>query len=269
LSGTDQLYRQYQLEKETAWKNRKEQLTAIWDKQKTLISLTAASAKVNFPKNIPYHVKHELRLQAQNAANARIAEIRREMSQARSAINARNKMPGYIDWLKREAENGNIPAIYALRKRGAAAPALVNMTARDLRDTRLIAAKIAHVSGRGTLFYKVGQDVFRDNGSHVSLKRDVSDAGVLSALRIAMVKFNNQPLAVNGTDAFKSRCIEIATREAIPITFSDPDMERTRQSRIQGAQSRFVRGEPAPSCKNGKSHEPSKPADEKPHGPER
>ncbi len=135
--------------------------------------------------------------------------------------------------MKREAEQGNIPAIYALRKRGAVTPALVNITARDLRNTRLIASKIAHVTGRGTLFYRSGQDVFRDNGSHVSVKRDVSDAGMQAALRIAMAKFNGQPLTVNGTDEFKKRCVAVAAREKLPLIFSDIVLEQKRQKALQ------------------------------------
>jgi hypothetical protein len=192
-----------------------------------------ASAKLNLPGAASYHLKKRLRLEARNTANARIAELRRAMAKERASIKARYKALGYIEWLKREAERGNIPAIYALRKRGAVAPALVNITARDLRDAKLIAAKIAHVTGRGTLFYKVGQDVFRDNGTHVSLKREVGDAGIESALRIAMAKFKGQSLTVNGTREFKERCIEVAAIANLPITFSDAHMEKIRLKRVQ------------------------------------
>jgi hypothetical protein len=151
------------------------------------------------------------------------------MTAKQAEIQTRHKPLGYIEWLKREAERGNVPAIYALRKRGAVAPALINITARDLRNTRLIASKISHVTGRGTLFYRSGQDVFRDNGSHVSVKRNVSDAGIQAALRIAMVKFNGQPLAVSGTDEFKERCVRVAAKEGLSLAFTDPVMEKARQ----------------------------------------
>ncbi len=101
-------------------------------------------------------------MRIRNAVNDRIARIRRDMAEARREIRDKHKARGFVEWLKREAEHGNISAIYALRKRGGAvAPALVNITARDLRDAKLIASKIAHVTGRGTLFYRAGEDVFR------------------------------------------------------------------------------------------------------------
>ena len=153
----------------------------------------------------------------------------------------RHKALGYLEWLKRQAESGNVPAIYALRTRGVASPGLVNITARDLHDAKLIAAKIAHVTGRGTLFYKVGRDVFRDNGSHILAKRDMSDDGMVSALRIAMAKFNGQPLTVNGTDKFKRRCVEAAIEARLPITFSDSRMESIRHQHIMSASVQYWR----------------------------
>ena len=100
-------------------------------------------------------------MRIRNAVNDRIARIRRDMAEARREIRDKHKARGFVEWLKREAEHGNISAIYALRKRGSVTPALVNITARDLRDAKLIASKIAHVTGRGTLFYRAGEDVFR------------------------------------------------------------------------------------------------------------
>jgi hypothetical protein len=229
--GTSQLYQQYKQANEAAEQKRKTELATLWEQQKQTMQRIAATAKLNLPKAASYHLKRNLRLQARNAANAAIADVRRTMTAKRQEISARHKPLGYIEWLKREAEHGNIPAIYALRKRGAVAPALINITARDLRDIKLIAAKIVHVTGRGTLFYRAGQDVFRDNGSHVSVKRDVSDAGIHSALLIAMAKFNGQPLAVNGTDEFKERCVMVAAREGLVLAFSDPALERERQNR--------------------------------------
>lgn len=233
LTETDSLYQQYQREKESAWKEQKMRLAATWDNQKQIMRHIAASARLNLPKATAPHLKRKLRLQARASARAAIADVRRSMSKKREEIKHRHKPLGYIEWLKQEAERGTVPAIYALRKRGAVAPALINITARGLRDAKLVAAKIAHVTGRGTLFYRVGQDVFRDNGSHVSLKHGVSDAGIQSALRIAMAKFNGQSLTVNGSDEFKKRCIEVAARERLPLTFSNPSMEQQRTQRLQ------------------------------------
>ena len=233
------LYEQYQREKESTWKERKAQLSAVWDKQKTRTRHIVALAKLYLPRAASYHLKKRLRLEARNIANARIVELRRAMAKERADIKARHKALGYLEWLKRQAESGNVSAIYALRKRGAVAPALVNITARDLQNTKIIAAKVAYVTGRGTLFYKVGQDVFRDNGSHVSVKRDASDDGLASALRIAMAKFNDQPLTINGTDEFKRRCVDTAIRENLPFTFSDVWLEKERQERRRVAMRRI------------------------------
>ena len=51
------------------------------------------------------------------------------------------------------------------------------------------------------------------------------------ALRIAMAKFNGQPLMINGMDKFKGRCIDAAIRTLLPVTFSDAAMEKTDRDR--------------------------------------
>lgn len=66
----------------------------------------------------------------------------------------------------------------------------------------------------------------------MSLKREVSDAGIQVALRIAMAKFNGQPLTVNGTNEFKERCIEAAVRADLPVVFADVKMEKARLERL-------------------------------------
>ncbi len=233
ISGTSQLYQQYRQKNDAVKQERKAQLATLWEQQKQAMKRIAATAKLNLPRAASSHLKRTLRIQARNTANAAIANVRRLMSQKRQEIRNQHKTFSYIEWLKREAEQGNIPAIYALRKRGAVAPAFVNITARDMRSTRLIAAKIAHVTGRGTLFYRVGEEIFRDNGSHISLKRDVSDVGIQAALHIAMAKFNGQPLTVNGTEEFKGRCLRVVVKENLNLAFSDPDMEQKRKNLIQ------------------------------------
>jgi hypothetical protein len=234
--GTSQFYQQYQQANATARQKRKTELATLWEQQKQTMQRIAATAKLELPKAASHHLKRNLRLQARNTANAAIANVRRSMIQKRQEIRNRHKPLSYIEWLKLEAMRGNAPAIYALWKRGAVTPALVNITACDLRDTRLIAAKIAHVTGRGTLFYRAGEDVFRDTGSHVSVKRDVSDAGIQAALRIAMAKFSGQPLTVNGTEEFKERCIMVAEAAGLSLTFSDVQMEKVRFGLLQPVQ---------------------------------
>ncbi len=246
LAGTSQLYQQYLTEKETAWKDQKAQLAAVWDEQKQIMRRIAASEKLDLPRAVPYHRKRLLRLQARNSANAAIADVRRSMGKRRSEIKARHKPLGYIEWLKREAERGNIPAIYALRRRGSVAPAVINITARDLRSVTVIASKISHVTGRGTLFYRTGEDIFRDNGNHLSLKKDITEQGVKAALMIAMTKFNGQPLAVNGSDELKAHCINVAAKAGLDLSFADPDMERERQKRVLPDSSRDAPSRTAP-----------------------
>jgi hypothetical protein len=228
LTGTSNLYQQYLESKRATTQTRKVELAALWEKQKHTIQAVMDASKLNLPTAAGTSVKRALRKRVREAVKVRIARIRHDMAKTRAEIKAKYKTRGFVEWLKLEAERGNVPAIYALRKRGAVAPALVNITARDLRDANLIAGKIAHVTGRGTLFYKAGDDVFRDNGSHLFLQKDISDQGVKAALMIAMTKFDGHSLVVNGSAELKAKCIEIAVREGLAITFSDTEMEQRR-----------------------------------------
>ncbi len=48
---------------------------------------------------------------------------------------------------------------------------------------------------------------------------------------IAMTKFSGQPLMFNGSDDFRAKCVEVAAKEGLSLTFADPGMERERQKR--------------------------------------
>lgn len=233
LTGTSNLYRQYLESKRATAQTRKAELAALWEKQKHTIQAVMNASKLNLPTAAGTSVKRALRKRVREAVTIRIARIRHDMAKTRAEIKAKHKARGFVEWLKLEAERGNIPAIYALRKRGAAAPALVNITAHDLRDVNLIAGKIAHITGRGTLFYKTGDDVFRDTGSHLSLKKEITDHGVKAALMIAMAKFSGQNLVVNGPAELKIKCVEVAVQKGLCLAFADPEMERERQKYAQ------------------------------------
>jgi hypothetical protein len=115
------------------------------------------------------------------------------------------------------------------------------------------------------LFYKAGEDVFRDSGSHLSIKKEVSDQGVKAALMIAMTKFNGQPLVFNGSDELRAKCVEVAVREGLRLTFADPGMERERQGRLmpnresapRPALTSANREKPEERGRNGPHHEPA------------
>lgn len=240
VTASHDLYQQYLAAKHATSEAKTSEFVALWEKQRRLMREVREAGNIRLPAAIGKFRMRSLRRQMREAVKAGISRIRRDMAKLRAEIKAKYKTRSFIEWLKLEAEQGNVPAIYALRKRGAVAPALVNITARDLRDAQIISGKIAHVTGRGTLFYRAGGDIFRDNGSHLSLKKEVSDEGVKAALMIAMAKFGGQPLAVNGSDKLKAKCIEVSAREGMRLAFADPVMEQARRERVRLLERRDV-----------------------------
>ncbi len=159
-----------------------------------------------------------------------ITEIQSQYREKRDEVYKATRTTGYVDWLKREAAGGNVRAISALRAKGEVAPGLIS--SRQMQYAKIVAEKIAGVTGRGTLFYKAGEDVYRDDGKNISVKEGITDIGIKNALIIAGAKFN-APLTLGGTDDFKRRCVEVASRERLQVTFDDPTLETARQKSVK------------------------------------
>jgi hypothetical protein len=166
-----------------------------------------------------------------------------EFKERRNEILKRNRKMGYVDWLKAQARAGNVRAIFTLRGKGEVAPEVISISSRDLADAKAIAAKIEGVTGRGTLFYAAGKDVFRDDGKNLSLRSGVSDEGIRKALIIARSKFNNAPLTLEGTEEFMLRCAEIAKRGKLDITFANPRLDSIRRAASAAARSAAARND--------------------------
>ncbi len=161
-----------------------------------------------------------------------VTEIQSQYRAKRDEVYKATRTTGYVDWLKREAAGGNVRAISALRAKGEVAPGLITISSRQMQYAKIVAEKIAGVTGRGTLFYKAGEDVYRDDGKNISVKEGITDTGIKNALIIAGAKFN-APLTLGGTDDFKRRCVEVASRERLQLTFDDPTLETVRQKSVK------------------------------------
>lgn len=48
------------------------------------------------------------------------------------------------------------------------------------------------------------------------------------ALSLAVDRYGDQPLAITGSETFKSALVDVAIERRVQVTFSDPDMERAR-----------------------------------------
>lgn len=227
------LYGEYAKIRDAAAAARKTALAALREEQGKAVQAAKAKARITVNAHPMEFLRTDrlsnyLRRQEERKASDKVFA---EFCEKRDRVYAATKTIGYVDWLKIKAEQGDTRAITTLRARGETAPALISITAKQMKYAKIVAQKIAAVTSKGTLFYKVGEDVYRDNGKHLSLKTGVTDEGIKNALLLAASKFA-APLTLNGADDFKARCVEVAVRERLPVTFDDKALEAKRKGAI-------------------------------------
>ncbi len=147
-----------------------------------------------------------------------------------AAITARDTRLTWADWLRQQALAGDQEALRTLRARDASR-GLTGDTIAAV-GTRLVNAVVGanqdHITKQGTIIYRVGFSAVRDDGTRLQVSREVTNDGIDAALRLAIQKYGTT-IAVSGSDAFKTRVIEVAARSRLTIRFDDPTLEYQRQ----------------------------------------
>jgi hypothetical protein len=135
----------------------------------------------------------------------------------------------WIDWLCREATQGDKDALAALRARVVALGLQGNtVSARggELKRTGIKADQDG-LTKKGTLIYCVGASAVRDDGERLKVSRGATREGLEAALRLAMERYGNQ-ITVNGSANFKADIVKVAADTHLALTFTDSALERQR-----------------------------------------
>jgi len=141
----------------------------------------------------------------------------------------------WADWLKQEATQGNAEALAALRARDAAQGLKGNTIEGQGRPRPGHAPVVDNITKQGTIIYRAGLSAVRDDGDRLQVSREADRDGVQAALRMAMEKYGER-ITVTGSPEFKAQIIRVAADAQLPITFTDPGLERRRLALIeQGA----------------------------------
>ena len=94
---------------------------------------------------------------------------------------------------------------------------------------------VDNITKQGTIIYRAGLSAVRDDGDRLQVSREADRDGVQAALRMAMEKYGER-ITVTGSPEFKAQIIRAAADAQLPITFTDPGLERRRLALIeQGA----------------------------------
>jgi hypothetical protein len=162
------------------------------------------------------------------ARSEEIAAIKRLYRRERQAINQQHRRCQWADWLRREADMGDLDALAALRGRrqaGGLTGDAVTGDSLSLRPTR----PNGHdsVTRKGTIIYHVSGSAIRDDGDRLKVSLGADQATVLSAVRMAVARYGNR-IAINGSDAFKEQVVIGAVATRLPVTFVDAALEQRR-----------------------------------------
>ena len=179
--------------------------------------------------------KKLLYAQVSASLGADLDAIRKHYDQERAKHYQGFQRQPWADWLKQQATQGNAEALAALRARDAAQGLKGNTIEGQGRPRPGHAPIVDNITKQGTIIYRAGLSAVRDDGDRLQVSREADRDGVQAALRMAMEKYGER-ITVTGSPEFKAQIIRVAADAQLPITFTDPGLERRRLALIeQGA----------------------------------
>lgn len=157
-----------------------------------------------------------------------IAAIKKLYRCERQAIDRQHRRAQWTDWLRREAEMGDLQALAALRGRNRQGGVTGNAVTGDVASN-LPVRPAGHdsITRKGTIIYCVGASAIRDDGARLKVSRGADQAAMRCALRMAVARYGNR-ITVNGSDVFKEQIVMAAVADELRVTFADPALEQRR-----------------------------------------
>lgn len=178
--------------------------------------------------------KRILYTQASRQFKARLKSIGEDYARERERIIDQHQRRTWADWLKAEAMKGDKDALAALRARAAVAENLHGVTVQGQGTPAGAGAApdIDTVTKAGTVLYRAGNSAVRDDGRRLQVSRDADQKAIHAALQLARQQYGDR-ISVSGSAAFRTAVVHAAVDMSLPITFTDPGLERHRQALMQ------------------------------------
>jgi hypothetical protein len=170
-----------------------------------------------------------------HALGEEITAIKRLYRCERQAIDRQHRRAQWTDWLRREAEMGDLQALAALRGCNRQGGLIGNAVTGDGASNRPVRPG-GHdsITRKGTIIYRAGASAIRDDGARLKVSRGADQAAMRCALRMAVARYGNR-IAVNGSDAFKEQILMTAVADELRITFADPALEQRRSELVHAS----------------------------------
>ncbi|MDZ5459306.1 TraI/MobA(P) family conjugative relaxase [Azohydromonas lata] len=234
---TTELFARYQRERDSAYETRVAELAAAKRSKDLAVEnahrvyrLHAATLRVVDGRGID---KRLLYAQASRNLKNKLREIHEDYGRQRQRIVAAHGRRAWADWLKSQATKGDAEALAALRARSEAEN-LHGATIRAAGQATGVGAApdIDTVTKAGTVVYRTGSSAVRDDGQRLQVSREADKEAVRAALRLARQQYGDR-ITVTGSIQFKAAVVRAAVDLGLPITFTDPGLERHRQVLMQ------------------------------------
>jgi len=158
-----------------------------------------------------------------------IAAVNRHHFKERQQIHDKYRRLAWADWLRQEANAGDQEALQALRaRRNDSARHGETLRGTGARQEPFAGARHDSVTKKGTLIYRFGASVVRDDGARLDVARGASQAELEAALRLAMARYGSR-ISVTGSEQFKEHIARAAAAAHLSVSFDDDALERRRQ----------------------------------------
>jgi hypothetical protein len=232
--NASKLYDQYRAEQERCHRERQAQLLAARKRKTQAIEATKrtwrlkrSAIKLIASGGIGKKALYSL---AAKSLRDQIRKVVNQYSAERADIQQRNRREAWADWLRRKATEGDGTALAALRAREATQGLKGNtLTGQGRQIHKGADATLDSVTKKGTVIYRVGTAVVRDDGVRLAVSRKTTDASLETALRMAIERYGTR-LTVTGSEEFKEKIATVAAAKRLPVTFADAALEKQRRS---------------------------------------
>ena len=247
---TSRLYTRYQQKQSDSVRQRTAQWAMLRNTRDQLIERAKREAKLkrNLIKSIKAErlAKKALYATAHQQFKTTIAVIRSDYQQAYLHSKANHSRIGWLDWLAKEARNGNAEALAVLRSRRSGQFKGNQVSAKQSNDGFRTNGHfknnlVESITKIGTVTYQAGSTTIRDDGKRLIVLLDTSHEALADILQVAMKKYGSH-LAISGTESFRLQIAQVAVQNQMRITFDDKRLEQYRQQlmkqhRVNSAQS--------------------------------
>ncbi|WP_323773617.1 TraI/MobA(P) family conjugative relaxase [Alcanivorax sp.] len=150
-----------------------------------------------------------------------IKSIREEYARERNKIKSQHLLPGWNDWLRKQAKQGNDKALQVLRLQRSK-PSQGNSIGQPQhkKDNQILGIIADGVTRKGTIIYQLHGQAVRDDGEKLILPSQPKEETLIATLSLAKTKYGNK-LELSGDPVFRSRIAKIAGKNYMDVNFTD------------------------------------------------